>query len=329
MTNRRTIFEFALLAAGLVLGVGAVLLLRPGPAAPEPAPVEVRGGRPAAVTAEWRVYRGDAGLTGRTDETVPDAVAIAWRHRTGGPILSSPVVAGGRVYVGSNDNRVHCLDAASGEPIWTFPTGDDVEAPPLVVEDRVFVGSVDGTLYAIDAVSGEGVWTYVTGDAIRGGASFFRAPDGSGRVLVGSYDRSLHCVDAVTGAKLFTVETGNYVNGAPAVAGDAVVFGGCDGLIHVVDAQTGESRREVALGDGVYVASSVAVDRGVAYVAHVGNACVAVALDSGEFLWTFQSGDGYFSSPYTISSATLKQWRHSWVAPLERENFDSAQCVHV
>jgi eukaryotic-like serine/threonine-protein kinase len=312
--------EFGLLALGVALGAGALLVTQRETASPEPPPPAVPAGQPTEVTAEWRIYRGDQGLTGATGERVPDAVAVLWRYETDGPILSSPVLADGKVFVGSNDGRVHCLNAATGEVVWTFETADAVEAPPLVIEGRVYVGSVDGSFHAIDAATGEGIWTYATGEAIHGGANLVRLPDGGVRVLVGSYDHKLHCIDAATGEGVWTVETKNYVNGTPAVSGDAVVFGGCDGEIHVVDALSGETRRDVALGDGVYVASSVAVDEGVVYVAHVGDACVAVAIDSGELRWTYSGEDGFFSSPALAADRLVVAGRDKILRALDRES---------
>jgi len=318
--NRRTAIEIGLLAIGMALGAAALVLLTAKPPSPEGPPEVVAPSRPDAVTAEWRVYRGDAGLTGATGESVPDAVTVAWRYRTNGPILSSPVLAEGRVVIGSNDDRVHCVDAATGEPVWTFLTTDDVEAPPLVLDGRVYAGSVDGNLYAIDAASGEGIWTYATGGPIRGGANFLRSPDGAVRVIVGSYDRKLHCVDAATGKGVWTVETDDFVNGAPAVSADIVVFGGCDGKLHVIDAQSGRTRRETALGDGVHIANSVPVAGGVAYVAHVNNACVAVRIATGEVLWTFRAEDGFFSSPALAPDRVVVAGRDRHLRALRRED---------
>lgn len=316
--SRRTLVEVGLLVVGVGIGAWAVSSPKAPPPTPAVAPSVVTGVRPETVTAAWPVSRGNRGLTGACAEHLPDTVAVAWTYRTGAPIVSSPVVADNRVVVGSNDNRVHAVDAATGALLWTFPTSDDVEAPPLAIDGRVFVGSADGTLHAIDAVSGEGLWTYATDDRILGGANYFRRADGRMLVLVGSYDRKLHCVDAATGEGVWAVETENYVNGTPAVFEDVVVFGGCDGVLHVVDAESGDTRRDVPLGKDVYVASSVAVDLGTAYVAHVDNACVAVGIRSGQVEWTFEAEDGYFSSPALAADRVVVGGRDRFLRALDR-----------
>jgi len=60
---------------------------------------------------------------------------------------SSPVVAGGRVYIGSSDGRLYVLDSASGKKLWEFEIGADVTASPAVAGGRLVIGAQDGKLY--------------------------------------------------------------------------------------------------------------------------------------------------------------------------------------
>ena len=52
-----------------------------------------------------------------------------------------PVAADGAVFFGSSaDNKVYCLDAATGRIRWTRITGGPVRLAPMVSGGRVFVG---------------------------------------------------------------------------------------------------------------------------------------------------------------------------------------------
>jgi outer membrane protein assembly factor BamB len=62
---------------------------------------------------------------------------------------SSPVVAGGRVYIGSSDGKLYMLDAATGTKQAEFEAGDAITASPAIAAGRVVVGSVDGHLYCL------------------------------------------------------------------------------------------------------------------------------------------------------------------------------------
>ncbi|MFI8930724.1 PQQ-binding-like beta-propeller repeat protein [Streptomyces sp. NPDC053474] len=62
---------------------------------------------------------------------------------------SSPAVAGGVVYVGSDDDNLYAVDAATGKKRWTFPTGHSVGSSPAVADGVVYFGSNDNNLYAV------------------------------------------------------------------------------------------------------------------------------------------------------------------------------------
>jgi hypothetical protein len=66
-----------------------------------------------------------------------------------GQVFSSPAVANGVVYVGSDDSNVYALNATTGAKLWGFTTGYWVYSSPAVANGTVYVGSVDGNVYAI------------------------------------------------------------------------------------------------------------------------------------------------------------------------------------
>jgi len=81
---------------------------------------------------------------------VPDWSSFA----TGGSIFSSPVVAGGVVFIGSLDGRLYAFDETGCDsppcaPLWTSPqTGDAIYSSPAVAAGVVYAGSLDHKLYA-------------------------------------------------------------------------------------------------------------------------------------------------------------------------------------
>ena len=69
-------------------------------------------------------------------------------------VRSSPAVANGVMYVGSDDHKVYALDAATGATKWTITTGDSVRSSPAVSNGVMYVGSGDHKVYALDAATG-------------------------------------------------------------------------------------------------------------------------------------------------------------------------------
>lgn len=250
-----------------------------------------------ATATSWPMFRGEPGLIGVSPATIPDQPALLWTYKTGGPVKSSAAIVNGKVYIGSDDKLVHCIDAASGEKVWTFATEGEIEASPLVLDGRVFVGSSDGIFYAVDATTGKEVWRFKTDDKILGAANWVKSPDGKGLwIIAGSYDYKLYSFDAGTGKTNWTFETGNYINGCPAVAEGKSVFGGCDALLHVVSLKDGQKIKEVEAG--AYIAGSGAFEKDRFYVGHYENEVLCADLDKGEIVWRFKDrAFPYFSSP--------------------------------
>ena len=117
----------------------------------------------------------------------------AWAYETGDYIRSTPVVAQGLVFSGSDDNYLYALDAQTGDLKWCFQAQDNLSSP-FVLNDQVYVGSWDHSLYALEISTGELRWRYETGGWVTSSptavgdliyvdspmvGTFYRAPDPS------------------------------------------------------------------------------------------------------------------------------------------------------
>jgi len=71
----------------------------------------------------------------------------AWTFMTRARVESSPAIAGGRVFVGSNDGRFYVLGLNDGAKLWEFNAGAPLSASPAIANGRVVIGSQDGRLY--------------------------------------------------------------------------------------------------------------------------------------------------------------------------------------
>lgn len=271
-----------------------------------------------SAAASWPIYRGSTALVGLAAGEVPDEPDLLWTFEAGGAITSSPVVADGRVYFGSDDQHLRALDLETGQERWSFATEDLIEAPPLVLDGTVYAGSSDFYLYALDALTGELRWRFETGDKLLGSANAWRGPDGELTLLVGSYDTHLYGLDAKTGAERWRYKTDNYVNGTPAVLGERVIFGGCDAGLHVVSAATGERMALMDLGDESYVAGSVGLADDRAYFGHYGNAFVCIDLETRQPVWSFPGERAFFSSPAITADRVVFGGRDKRVHCLNR-----------
>ncbi len=109
---------------------------------------------------DWPTYRHDASRSGTSYAEIPSEIASTWTIELGGH-LTSPVIAGGRVYVARIDEHtLYALDEQSGEKAWSFTAGARIDSPPTVQAGRVLFGATDGWVYALRATDGALIWRY-------------------------------------------------------------------------------------------------------------------------------------------------------------------------
>jgi outer membrane protein assembly factor BamB len=267
------------------------------------------GSARASSGADWQQFRfgpSHAGFNAAESSIGVGNVAsltTAWTATTGADVTSSPAVANGLAYVGSEDGKLYAFDAMSGAVRWTasagITSGGDISSSPAVAGGVVYIGSSDYHLYAFDAASGALRWLAPTRSVIESSPTV-----AAGIVYVTSWDHTLDAFDAATGTSLWTVAIGRLGLGgaevsSPAVADGVVYVGSIDygagNSLYAFNATTGASLWGVNTGGAVE--SSPAVVGGVVYVGSDNGHLSALDAGSGALLWTAATGSPIFSSP--------------------------------
>jgi outer membrane protein assembly factor BamB len=224
--------------------------------------------------------------------------------------LSSPMIANGVVYIGSGDQNVYALDAATGALRWSFATGDVVHASPAFADGLVYIGSWDRNLYALDAATGRERWRYTTGNDTLiynqiGIAS--SAAIANGLVFVGGRDGKFHVVDAKTGAEKWVHNNnGGWTIASPAVRNGVVYFPTSDGTrFKALDAATGAVKFD--LQNKAVSFSSPALAGNVAFYGTSDGYLNAVDLTTGELITRFQTdGNKENGARYTDAMGRMR-----------------------
>jgi outer membrane protein assembly factor BamB len=106
------------------------------------------------------MYRRDPARSGSTSSPLTPALHQQWSIQLAAT-ATQPVIVGERLWVAEKDvHRIRCLDAHSGETIWTFTAGGRIDSTPTVAEGLVVFGSRDGYVYALRAADGNLVWRF-------------------------------------------------------------------------------------------------------------------------------------------------------------------------
>jgi outer membrane protein assembly factor BamB len=229
-----------------------------------------------------------SGLDGEVVALDADTGKVRWKVKTA-PTESSPLVAGGLVYVGDWSGKVYALNAKSGRVVWTYQTGDKVKDGMAYAGGRVFFGSYDTHVYALNARTGKLVWK--TGAQQRLGATgtFYSTPAVAyGRVYIGATDGKMYSFGATSGKLRWSHGTGSYVYASPAVWNRTVYAGSYDGTFYAFDAATGDVRWKFKTAGPI--SGSAVVINGVVYVACFGGRTYGLDARTGKVLWLFKRG---------------------------------------
>lgn len=112
-------------------------------------PVTVAGGAVFLLSDQNDLLRLDAG-TGEVLWSVPLPFFVDERVRRRKAIVAAygPLLAGGRLFVASDDGTMRVLDPASGTPLGTVPLPAGAAVEPSVAGGTLYVVTADGTLNA-------------------------------------------------------------------------------------------------------------------------------------------------------------------------------------
>ncbi|MGP8323202.1 MAG: CARDB domain-containing protein [Methanosarcinaceae archaeon] len=135
----------------------------------------------------------------------------------GWSVNGGPVVASGKVYVGSYyGGNYYCIDAKNGTKIWNFTINGNAQSSPAAAYGRVFFGDYAGKnnvgpkAYAVDMDDGYEFWNTTVGDV----AGSFTVVDGI--VYFSTLDNKFHALDAANGTQIWTANVG-YTDSTPAI----------------------------------------------------------------------------------------------------------------
>jgi outer membrane protein assembly factor BamB len=189
-----------------------------------------------------------------------------------------------------SDYYFYALDRQTGQEKWRFKTGGGVASSPLIADGVLYFGSEDQQLYAVDRQTGQEKWRFETEEcvwsspALADGVVYF---GGGSRDCTASDDRRLYAVDSRTGQEIWRFETRGYVESTPVVVGGVVYFGSGDLHVYAVDSRTGQEKWRFKT-EGM-VQDSLAFSDGVVYAGSGDGNMYAIDSQAGQQIWKFET----------------------------------------
>lgn len=111
-------------------------------------------------------------------------------------VKATPQIIEGRLYFGTADGKLYCLDAETGVFQWFFETRGALRCPPITLDGITYLGCDDNSIYTLDAATGDVAWTkpFVARDDFANGIAV-----GSGMVVGSSMDGNVYGINASSG----------------------------------------------------------------------------------------------------------------------------------
>ena len=257
----------------------------------------------AASSLAQNTFHGNIAHTGVYDTPGPKQLSgVKWTFKAGGPIVTSPAIADGVLYIGSMSGHLYAIDQQTGKEKWNFKSRMPIASSPAVAGATLYFVSSAGALAALDTNTGKPKWVF--------GAEFERKFEA----------RNLH---GYPSAAQTIPDAWDIFTSSPAVANGRVYFGSGDGNVYAVDAQTGVLQWKFPTRDVVH--SSPAVANNIVYIGSWDSNLYAIDADTGQEKWSFKAGEdpaihnqvGFQSSPTIVDGMVYVGCRDGHVYALD------------
>lgn len=196
---------------------------------------------------ENRVYFGGVGTDGRMyclDRKTGRRLWISTSMSISG---SSPAIADGKLYIGSNDGKIYTIDMISGTRLWSYNTGTQIQSSPIIYEGKVYVANNSGKITCLrTGDDGTDGWQMYRHDLEHRGDASIQMQGFSGISLAKTDD---HLTLQGLNQQIQLAAYGDYLDGSYEMTGEIQGWESSNTLVATVDS-TG---RVTAVGAGTAV----------------------------------------------------------------------------
>ena len=195
---------------------------------------------PPAAGADWPQLQNGPQRLGYSPENIDVPLKNVWAYGFSPERVfpqAQPVVAGGRLFIGTAMGSFKAFDANNGSKLWWFPAGGPILHTAGVENDRAFFGCLDGCVYALDVANGEQAWRFDSGLRTGFSTAVLLA---EGKVFIANRKGVYYALSQQEGAQVWRRDIGVPILMSSAYENGRVFFGAMDMRVYALDAKTGE-----------------------------------------------------------------------------------------
>lgn len=178
---------------------------------------------------DWPMLACDVARSGATTTEIRPPFDRKWYRLFPAEGLMSgvqPVIAEGKVFLGTLRGTLHAMDCDTGADVWVYRSVGAILHTCAVGDGKVVFGDDAGAIGAVNVADGTLAWSVRTGAAVWNAPLVYK-----GIVAVGGRDRCLYAIDLNRGRVRWKATVGGPLLASPALdAGRGRVYVGCEDL---------------------------------------------------------------------------------------------------
>jgi len=196
--------------------------------------------RTSVHAADWPQLQNGSQRLGYSPEKIGVPLQRAWAIGMSPERLhpqAQPVIADGRLFIGTAMGSFHAFEAKTGKKLWTFKAGGPILHTAGAEGGKVFFGCLDGCVYALDAAKGELAWKFESGLRTGFSTAVLLA---EGNVFIANRSGVYYALSQKDGKVVWQRDLGVPILMSSAYDDGKLFVGAMDMRVYAVDAKTGE-----------------------------------------------------------------------------------------
>lgn len=158
-----------------------------------------------------------------------------WEFEAHSPIQSSAAIIEQHVIFGDDSGWIYAVDATSGLKLWERQLQGSIFSHPVIDDSLVFIGTLDGYLYALEYHNGKTKWRQ------KFSGAFYSSPSVYNDVIyIGNNNHDVIALEKTNGEILWTFPTNGIVNTVPLPSPDYLYVSSWDKHLYVLNRSNGK-----------------------------------------------------------------------------------------